>query len=268
MTATISFITTVRIGDEARRHNLEAVLAWYQRMSGWEIVVVEQDEVPRLDSDAWAPEIRRVFVRNPGPFNKNWGYNVGVRVARSDVLFFCDADLLIEHSALATAAGLCARRSMAVNPYDRIADLDEAESKAVAAGLVEPDFTRPDASTLRGMREQLCFCGGAFFMRRALHHLMGGFDERFVGWGAEDDANTVRMRRVAGAAAATGLENRCALHLWHARDELVTFGNPHYPDNVQRLRWATQADDAELRFLCDVQRQIMGHPGKYERAAG
>lgn len=267
MSTPVSLITTIRIGDEARRRNLDCMLAWYRQMSGWEIVVVEQDTLPRLDSDAWAPEIKRVFVRNPGPFNKNWGYNVGVRMARSDVLFFCDADLLLEHAALNTAASLCARRSMAVNPYDRIADLDQAESQDIAVGQSTPVFERPDASALRGSREQLCFCGGAFFMRRGLHHLMGGFDERFVGWGAEDDANSVRMFRVAGSSAVTAVENRCALHLWHPREELSTFGNPHYPNNLQRLRWVRHAEDAELRFLCDVQRQIMGHPGKYEGAA-
>ncbi len=264
MTApSISFITTVRIGEEARRRNLETVLAWYGRVSGWEIVVVEQDDAPRLDSDDWAPGIKRVFVRNPGPFNKNWGYNVGVRAARAEVLFFCDADLLLAHSALSTAATLCTRRALAVNPYDRIADLDETESGALHAGTIEPDFERADASATRaGGRERLCFCGGAFFMRRSLHHLMGGFDERFLGWGAEDDANTLRMQRVTQNVAA--LEGRAALHLWHVRDELATFGNPHYPDNLQRLNWTAQAGDAELRFLCEVQRQIMGNPGKYE----
>ncbi|MBA4742244.1 MAG: hypothetical protein H2060_06000 [Azoarcus sp.] len=264
MTPSVSFITTVRIGDETRRRNVEAVLAWYRRMAGWEMVVIEQDEVPQLDGDGWAPEIRRVFVRNAGPFNKNWGYNVGVHVARSDVLFFCDADLLLELSVLSTAASLCARRAMSVNPYDRIADLDQTESTAIVSAGVEPGFERPQASAARAGRERLCFCGGAFFMRRALHHLMGGFDERFLGWGAEDDANSVRMERVAGTSALAALENRCALHLWHARDELSTFGNPHYPDNLRCLNWTAQAGDAELRFLCDVQRQIMGNPGKYE----
>lgn len=265
MTPTVSFITTVRIGDDARRQNLEAVLAWYRNMAGWELVIIEQDDAPQLDSDHWAPELKRVFVRNPGPFNKNWGYNVGTRVARGEVLFFCDADLLLERSALTTAATLCARRAMAVNPYDRIADLDQAESAAIASGDVEPVFNRPDASNVRAGRERLCFCGGAFFMRRALHQLMGGFDERFLGWGAEDDANTVRLQRVAGAAVLSAVENRCALHLWHPRDELSTFGNPHYPENMHLLRWANTAGDAGLRFLCDVQRQIMGNPGKYER---
>jgi predicted glycosyltransferase involved in capsule biosynthesis len=91
---------------------------------------------------------------------------------------------------------------------------------------------------------------------------MGGFDERFLGWGGEDDAITYRMRRVTADLAE--LEGRTALHLWHERDAMSTFGNPHYPNNLRLIEALHQASDNDLRFLCDVQRQIMGNPGKYE----
>ena len=262
MTPPVSFITTVRIADQFRLRNLNFVLDWYRQMTGWEIVVIEQDDAPRFESDDWPPATKRLFVRNDGPFNKNWGYNVGVRVARGDVLFFCDADLLLPHSGLTTAASLCARRAMAVNPFDRLIDLGESQTESLIAGASAPDFEHGDASQIRNGRERLCLCGGAFFMRRGLHQLMGGFDERFLGWGGEDDANSFRMRRVTNEIAE--LEQRAAIHLWHGRSELSTFCNPHYPNNLQLLSRVQQLPDMELRFLCEVQRQIMGNPGKYE----
>ncbi len=94
---------------------------------------------------------------------------------------------------------------------------------------------------------------------------MGGFDERYLGWGAEDDAMTLRMQRLTADVAM--MEGRAAIHLWHERNDASTFGNPHYPENLGMLkRLATLTDDG-LRFQCDLQRQIMGHPGKYEWAA-
>ena len=263
MNPAVSLITTVRIANENRLRNLNFMLDWYRQMPDWEILVIEQDASPAFDSDTWGPAIKRLFVRNPGPFNKNWGYNFGVHAARSDVLFFCDADLLLAPSSLTAAAGLCARRVTAVNPYDRLVDLNQLDSASILAGSVEPNFERDDASNLRSGREKLCFCGGAFFMRRALHRLMGGFDERFLGWGGEDDANTFKMRRVTGDVAE--MEHRVALHLWHDRDDLATFGNVHYTNNIQLLARMQHASDSDLRFTCDVQRQIMGNPGKYER---
>lgn len=264
MTPSVSFITTVRVGDDARRRNLAYVLDWYRRMPDWEWIVVEQDAEPELDSADWPYELKRLFVFNPGPFNKGWGYNVGVGAARAEVLFFCDADLLIPHAALSTAAGLCGRRVLAVNPYDRLADLSAARSESLLSGAAEPDFSDAAASDIRHGTEKLCFCGGGFFMRRALHRLMGGFDERFLGWGGEDDAMTLRMRRVTGDIAE--VEGRAALHLWHERGAIGTFGNPHYPNNLRLLDALRAAPDNALRCLCDTQRQIMGNPGKYERA--
>lgn len=258
----VSFITTVRFAEEQRQLNLAFLIGWYRRQVDWEFVVVEQDRAPGLDEDVLPDRVKRLFVANPGPFNKAWGLNVGARAARGDQLFFCDADLLVEPSALDTAARLCARHVLAVNPYDRLADLDRLETERLLQGEEEPRFQREDASNRRRVGERLCFCGGAFLMRRSLHHTIGGFDERYLGWGAEDDAMSLRLARTTPHVAT--VEGRAALHLWHPSDQASTFGNPHYPGNRARLDDLGAMNARSFRFLCDVQRQVMGHPGKYE----
>lgn len=259
----VSFITSVRITDERRALNLIYTLDWYRQQPDWEWVIVEQDSAPRLDGFALPDGVKRLFVVNPGPFNKAWGYNVGARAARGDLLFFCDADLLVPQPALATAVSLCTRRVLAVNPYDRLTDLDQAESDRLLAGKEAPCFERADASDRRGQGEQLCFCGGAFLMRRSLHQYLGGFDERYLGWGGEDDAMSLRLARTTAEVAV--VQGRVALHLWHPREHGATFGNPHYSANRARLDDLAAMPDQAFRFMCDVQRQIMGHPGKYEQ---
>jgi predicted glycosyltransferase involved in capsule biosynthesis len=260
-----SMIVTIRATSEARQRNLAYVLDWYQQMPGWELIVVEQDNSPRLDSTDWTYTRKRLYAINGGPFNKGWGFNVGVRAAQSDILYFCDADLLVAHSALKAAASLCSRHALAVNPFDRLIDLNPLDTAAILVQGQSPDFEREDASPQRGNREKLCFCGGAFFMRRNLYHAMGGFDERFVGWGAEDDAMTLKMQRMTTELAV--LECRAAIHLWHERNDISTFGNPYYPNNLRMLQDLATAPDESLRFQCDLQRQIMGNPGKYDIAA-
>ncbi|WP_295400224.1 glycosyltransferase family A protein [uncultured Thiocystis sp.] len=259
----VSFITTVRVTDERRARNLRYTLDWYQRQCDWEWVIVEQDAAPRLDELPLPEGLKRLFVLNPGPFNKAWGFNVGVRAARGDLLFFCDADLLVPASALETATSLCTRRVLAVNPYETLADLGRTESDALLAGDEPPRFDRNDASDRRGERERICFCGGAFMMRRSLHQHMGGFDERYLGWGGEDDAMSLRLGRTTAEVAV--VQGRMALHLWHARETATTFGNPHYRTNLERLDALRALPDNEFRFMRDVQRQLMGYPGKYER---
>lgn len=259
-------IVPIRAPSEARLRNLAYVLDWYQQMSDWELLVVEQDSTPRLDSTDWPYTCKRIYVVNDGPFNKGWGLNVGARAAGSDVLFFCDADVLLEHSALKTAASLCSRRALAVKPFDSLIDLNLADTQVILSHEKSPDFGRTDASPMRGNREKLCFCGGAFFMRRNLYRALGGFDERFVGWGAEDDAMTLKMQRMTTELAV--LEGRAAIHLWHERSDASTFASPNYPNNLRMLKDLAVAPDESLRFQCDLQRQMMGSPGKYEVGMG
>lgn len=260
----ITLVTTFRARDAQRVRNLETILRWYEQMPHWELLVIEQDREPHLDSSAWSASARHVFLPNSGPFNKGWGMNTGARLAANDVLLFCDADLLLPLTALQTGENLARRRVAAVNPYDRLIELDEDETEALLRAdptQIAPDFDAPRARSERGNREQLPFCGGAFFMRRSMHRQLGGFDERYLGWGGEDDALSTKLLRSTSSVAS--LESRSAIHLWHARDYEHTFGDPHYPANRARLKRLRRADKESLIFLCDVQRQIMGNPDKY-----
>jgi len=99
-------------------------------------------------------------------------------------------------------------------------------------------------------------------MRKNLHHTVGGFDERYLDWGAEDDAMTFKIEKTTPELAA--LEGRAAIHLWHERSEASTFGNQHYPNNLDMLKNLMHAPDDVFLFQRDLQRQIMGNPGKYE----
>jgi hypothetical protein len=58
---------------------LEAVLAWLKLQALAEVVLVEQDIAPTLGDLPAFPGLRSLFAYNPGPFNKSWGFNVGVR---------------------------------------------------------------------------------------------------------------------------------------------------------------------------------------------
>ena len=258
----ISFITTVRITEERRARNLWFTVDWHQRYCDWEWVIIEQDIAPRLDAFPLPPGLKRLFVVNPGPFNKSWGFNVGARVARGDLLYFCDADLVVAEPSLKTTVSLCTEPVLAVNPYDALADLDQKESDALLAGESLPRFDCNDVTAHRGDGEALCFCSGAFLLRRSLHQQMGGFDERYPGWCGEDLAMAVRLVRTTARVAV--VEGSIALRLWGHREPAIAFDNPHYQASLAHLDELQAMSDRNFRFMRDVQRQIMGNPGKYE----
>jgi len=261
----VTLITTFRGSDEQRIRNLDFMLRWYTQMSDWEFLVVEQDESPKFDADSWSPQVRHVLAPNPGPFNRGWGFNVGARLAQNDLLYLTDGDLLVAHSALETGTSLMQRQALAVNPYDHWVDLEPNETQELMESQRNPDFTDQRAAKVRGKGEQLSFCTGAFFMHRGLYRKLGGFDERYIGWGVEDEAMTVKLHRTTSQMAS--LQERVAVHLWHRRDHSQTYGNPHFEANRQRLHRLIDAQPAVFQSLCDVQRQLMGDPNKYTRKA-
>ena len=108
------------------------MLSWLGQWPEIEIIVVEQDAVPRLDAPLeYSGGVAR-FAYNPGPFNKAWGLNVALGFARGPVLAIGDADVLAPHT-LAAAVERC-RDIAAVKPYRTIVDLTPEETARVRAG--------------------------------------------------------------------------------------------------------------------------------------
>ena len=63
--------------------------------------------------------------------------------------------------------------------------------------------------------------GGDFGVWRSDFARVNGFDERFEGWGQEDDDLGLRLR-AAGVRLASILDATCSLHIWHPTDPTAT----------------------------------------------
>ena len=261
-----SVILTYREGATPdRRENLHATLAWLAATPGFDVVVVEQDRLPRLRADLPHPRCRVLFAYNAGAFNKSWGLTVGARTVRSPVLVFSDADLIVE-GMLARIVALCLASYQVVKPYRRLIDLTPAETELVRAGAHDFQAERPrDAPPNReALAEVLPLCGGMFAIRADAFARLGGWDERFRGWGGEDDALTYKVQRAR--LPTVELDERAALHLWHPRVVEAMSGQPHYRSNCELLARYRRYSDPELRRLAEVQRQLLGHREKYRPA--
>ena len=258
-----SYIVTWRENaDSDRRANLLTVLAWLARAPELEVIVVEQDAIPRINEGLADPACKWIFAYNPGPFNKGWGFNVGARHSSTPVLAFGDADLIVD-GVLPQCIGYCARGYQTVKPYRRLIDLTPEETAVVRSGDHSFQPRRPEASApnREAQGEFVVFAGGLFFMRSDAFRQVGGWDERFVGWGGEDDAMTYKIERAR--LSAVELDERPAIHLWHGRTTDTTSGQPAYAANLALLADYRNYTDAQLRRLSDVQMQVSGWREKY-----
>lgn len=248
--------------DGVRAANLHAVLRWLAGLPAVEVVLVEQDAAPTLAAGSLPLNCAHVFAPNRGTFNKSWGFNVGFRRASGAAVAFGDADMLMSPQALIQCFEGCCGDIEAIKPYDRLVDLTREESRRVLEGDSSLKVTRSAAQADReGIGEYVCFCGGVFVVRRDTYERLGGFDERFVGWGGEDDAMTVKLTRLV--ADPRVLANQAAFHLWHERSATARYEQPHYRENVALLKQYAACGLDELKAICERDRKTMGDIGRY-----
>lgn len=181
-----------RSADRNRLRNLLACLLALRDQSSprerYQVTVVETDSEPR-----WSDIIRPfadhyLFAAKPGPFNKAWTVNVGVRhtPGRPEAICILDADVLTDHRFVERNAARFRRPGTGGHlTYRNMLSLDEqATSHAIRERVGE---RKPEA-------DPGYFCG--FMLRRppgccvwvrsAAYDRIGGMDERYEGWGGED----------------------------------------------------------------------------------
>lgn len=142
------------------------------------------------------------------PFSRSASRNVGVAAAGMGVVVIADADTLPEYEPLRAAIAAADDRRLHL-PYDRYVN--------VKHGRV---IDRTENST-----------GGCLVIHSDAYALVGGHDERFIGWGAEDIAFRVACDRKLGE---TVRHPGVLTHQWHPIK-----WSPHdenYRANFQRLR--------------------------------
>ena len=157
--------------------------------------------------------------------------NDAARLARADYLLFLDGDCMIPRHHVAAHL---ARRRPGTALVGYCARLPEETSRLLVpenlsltnlASLVPAAERR----ALRRRRRRFWWhdvlrhptkprlTGGDFGVWRCDFEQVNGFDERFVGWGQEDDDLGLRLR-AAGVRLESILDQTCSLHVWHAPD--------------------------------------------------
>jgi glycosyltransferase involved in cell wall biosynthesis len=246
-------------GEPERLRNAHAALAALalQDLPRWKyrLVLVEQDAEPRCQAELAPLADHYLFVRNPGPYNRGWGFNVGVSAAAGDrgALCLIDADLLVPPDFLRRGLAALTAGARAVLPYREIAYLSaEASKTAIARRLAEP-AAGLDPSRLPGQRFKGSQ-GGVLWVDSSLYRELGGHDERFQGWGCEDREFFERLGRATRIVQLAGT----LAHLDHPRPEergARAQANRRLLTSLRRSRPARAANPAG-----------MGNPGLFSAA--
>jgi glycosyltransferase involved in cell wall biosynthesis len=194
--------------------------------------------------------------------------NNGVRAASGEYLVFMDQDIVVTRGYLDLYAGrgktgeflvaypvlLSEKQSEALTPEviergDYASVVDAGQTQTVRRQYRKDAFYMLVRMVLgRGHRPKLR--GGAFGMAAGDFADVNGFDENYLGWGAEDDDLGRRLYK-RGITGRTVFRNEFPLHLWHPHvtGESDSVNLPYYN---RRLREIARGDYRAVNGLSNT----------------
>jgi len=212
-------IVVPRLADGGERDRL-----WEYCRRHWET------ELPAL-------EIVEGHHEGDGPFNRSAAINRGAE-SEWDVLVILDGDTVLDAERLIAAVEQAGDYGEMVLPYSARNMLTEAGTRRIIDGY-EGSWER-FVQTRERCRVSCCVV-----VPRALWDAVGGFDERFEGWGGEDEAFEAACRVVGGVRRLQGAN----WHLWHRPSPHHDTSTPLYRQALRLCQRYTSADREAMEKL-------------------
>jgi glycosyltransferase involved in cell wall biosynthesis len=153
-----------------------------------ECIVVEQNKRKEAEFPSCVRHIHLPHPTDAEGWYKSWAFNVGVAAAKADIVVCHDGDILVPDSYEREIT-----RHLRDGGYEAVhlqrflfclgsTDTQDLLSAGVLARNVTPERVRQN------------WQGGTLAIRKDAFEKIGGYDERFVGWGGEDNEFYDRCR--------------------------------------------------------------------------
>jgi predicted glycosyltransferase involved in capsule biosynthesis len=170
-------------------------------------------------------------------FNRSKAINNAFKKSTRNIIVVADNDTIFDPVIITQSIALLDRYAWVV-PFHDVLNISEENSKKIYESKAKwplkvkiKDYRRKDFSRWAGKLNVL---------PRKTFKKVGGFDERFIGWGCEDTAFALSVNMRCGAYHRL---NSDVYHLWHPY--VGTKGNPNHDANEAILKQYKKAKSKE-----------------------
>lgn len=179
-------------------------------------------------------------------FSRTAARNAGALMAGDwDVAVFIDADCVVPIEVLEHGIEFAHREGRVVLPHDRFEPLSRAGS---ILAMCEPNLSRWDERWIAQPYVERSRPSGVVVFPRRAWDTVGGYDERFRGWGFEDTAMLWSLDALAGGFHR--LTGRM-WHIWHPSEQAAWL--PSDKDLFERYKKARDDPHAMRALLLERQ---------------
>lgn len=182
---------TLLISYRNRREHAETFLEWFCRLENKNIeaIFIEQDAAPTIrELIESIPGCRYIFIPNAGPFHISKGLNMGLALSEGSLVAPYDIDLIPLRDTLPKQLRFALTHPQIIFSGYRLMSMQRKispENIAAAVLASEVSISEHPFYLMQRLVEKQKYGVIPFLSRKRLVEI-GGWDERFVGWGAED----------------------------------------------------------------------------------
>ena len=233
-----------------RLQNLRRVLDWINGFGGVEVLLIEQDKHSKISH--LNLKAKHIFLKSNMPYNRSWAFNVAMKNAKSNIIVYGDADLIMRPEDFINGLKMMEHYDM-VSPYKSVIDLNAMETNLQLEDLIK--VNRPGRG--ENDNQKINPCGGIAIFRKEAIYKIGGWNEDFIGWGGEDDFQAIKVKHFLSWIE---LDARC-YHLYHER---VQPDMKWYQRTLQLLQKSTDMTKEQHMKMIGNQMPKIGMKNKYD----
>jgi GT2 family glycosyltransferase len=197
-----------------------------QRFPNIDILVIEQDKILRIADEMVYPCRHKLAGAPPAtPFNKAHAFNVGVSKAKYDKILLHDADIVVP-------GWYASKISKILDNYDSC-HIGKQVLYLTLSSTNEVNQQQSLAHNKQCENAIDYFEGGSLAINKSAYIKIGGFDERFVGYGVEDCEFYQRIKECTKFSESRTVT---MVHLWHDRTpgwDVLHKNNKNYFADIQ-----------------------------------
>jgi hypothetical protein len=225
------------------------------------IIPFQSDYGPRAKAFEW---IQQYYARvmpeaeiclglmDSKEINKSKAVNLAAKKATRDIFVVADADVVYDPNLIEEAIKVL-RKGGFVVPFTEVLNVGYDGTKRLRKTKPKWPLDIKSGEYYKSDWVYEGFAGKLFVISRENFEAVGGFDERFIGWGGEDDAFSHAARTICGKLI--NLEGK-VFHLWHPASSYAT--NPNGKSNGKLLgRYERASGNKEkMKKLIDERNSI------------